>query len=221
MNFGRTMVIVAHCDDEVLGAGGLIHNLAQKLYEISIVIVSPKSILSRPGVNEDYAETLMSQAESVSKILGSNKPVFGSFDKEISSISETKVNRWIKDQIDSFSPNVVVTHQGNELHNDHNIVSSAVSIASRPKGGESSIDIIHFEPISVYPAKDFWPNLYLSMSRSDIDAKIKAMEIYDGELQTHETDWRTVYGIRSRAIIRGLECSKELAEAFSIWRSYI
>lgn len=221
MNFNKTMIIVAHCDDEVLGAGGLIHNLSSRGSEISIVIVSPRSILSRPDVKEDYAELLMDQAEEVSKILGSCKPIFGPFDREITDVRETEVNRWIKDQIESFGPTVIVTHQGKELHNDHNMVSSAVSVAARPKGGRRNIDIVHFEPISVYPSSDFWPNLYLSMSKLDIDSKIKAMEIYDGELQTHQTDWRTVYGIMSRATIRGLESSSELAEAFSIWRSYI
>lgn len=223
MNFDKTMVIVAHCDDEVLGAGGLIHNLSSHGSEVAVVIVSPRSILSRPGVGEDYAEKLMSQAESVAKVLGSNRPVFGKFDREIThcDTSETEVNVWVQNEISSFCPDMIVTHPGNELHNDHNMVSTAVSVAARPRGGKKKIDVIHFEPISVYPATNFWPNLYLSMNQTDIDAKVRAMELYDGEIQKHETDWRTVYGITSRANIRGLECCSELAEAFSIWRSYL
>lgn len=221
MNFDKTMVIVAHCDDEVLGAGGLIHNLSSHGSEVAVVVVSPRSINSRPGVEDGYAEKLMSQAESVAKVLGSRKPIFGKFRQEITSIKETEVNNWIQAEIASFCPDLIVTHPGNELHNDHNMVSKAVSIASRPNGGGKRIDVIQFEPVGVYPATNFWPDLYLSMNETDIDAKVRAMELYEGEIQKHRVDWRTVYGIRSRANIRGLECSSELAEAFSIWRSYI
>lgn len=99
MNFDKTMVIVAHCDDEVLGAGGLIHNLSSHGSEVAVVVVSPRSINSRPGVEDGYAEKLMSQAESVAKVLGSRKPIFGKFRQEITSIKEEECmfKRWGND----------------------------------------------------------------------------------------------------------------------------
>lgn len=216
----KSMVIVAHPDDEVLGAGGLISSISSNGAEVHVAIVSPRSILSRPGVSEDYVSGLIDQAMKASKVLGAKNLIFGNFDRELTAVRETEVNLLVNKMVNSVCPDTIITHPGNELHNDHNIVSKAVSIAARPRGGRKKISVLQFEQIGVYPSSDFWPNFYVTLTSEDIECKVKAMECYNGELQKHPNDWRTLYGIRARANLRGLECGSEFAEAYRIFRSY-
>ena len=216
----KILVVVAHPDDEVLGSGGLIHNLAERRKRVNVAIVCPRSVTAREGVGEKYARTLMNQAYLAANELGIKDLYFGEFKHELShpSISRIEVNRWVASVIFKDGCDTVITHAGKELHQDHNIVSEAVSIAARPRGNKN-IEVLHCEPIGAYP-HEFWPNLYAPLSEEDVEAKIKALACYEGEVQKQANGWRTLEGIRAKAKIRGIESGTDWAEAFSIWRCY-
>ena len=67
----KALILVAHADDESLGAGGLIQKLVKKDWEVSVVFLS-NGILDVRVVIEDNRE----DANNACKVLGVKNPVF-------------------------------------------------------------------------------------------------------------------------------------------------
>lgn len=216
----NVLVIAAHPDDEVLGAGGLIHKLTAGGAKVSTAIVCPGGVKPRPGVTDEYVQELIHQSFRVAKILGVKYQKIGPFDyAELSheSVSRRDVHYWIEAVVEELDPDTIITHSSLELHADHRIVAEAVKVATRPNHRKRKV--IHFDPVSIYQ-DGFIPNYYVILGEQDIEAKESAMSCYDGEIQKDTYGWRNLRAIRAKAIARGLECSAELAEAYFISRDY-
>ena len=87
----------------------------------------------------------------------------------------------IEEQINSFKPDLILTHHNYDLNIDHRITSQAVMTAPRPVG--SSLQIASFEtPSSTEWQFDnhlsFNPNLFVKLEKDSIDAKMNAIEAY-------------------------------------------
>ena len=70
----RAMVLMAHADDETLGAGGLIQKLVQSSWDVSIVLLSD-GILKTRGLTEDNR----GDSKKACEILGVGDPIFLGF----------------------------------------------------------------------------------------------------------------------------------------------
>ena len=70
---------------------------------------------------------------NATSIVGFKKvEVFDFPDNEFDSVSLLSVIKIIEEQIDSFNPDIILTHHNNDLNIDHRITSQAVLTASRP-----------------------------------------------------------------------------------------
>ena len=225
LSFGKTLIVAAHPDDEVLGCGGLIAKLVKHGEKVRVVFVAEGSSCRHNTFSDKVQEEIKFRNQcgiEAMKSLGVNDYHFynlpcGRLDME-PIIEITKI---IEKEILDYGPTSVVTHSRNDLHNDHKVVYSAPVQATRPLGNIVK-NLLSFEILSSSEwsyTEYFKPNLFVNIS-STIDAKINAMHCYSSE-QPKYPHPRSDRVIKSLAILRGSQSGVEYSEGFEIIRSFL
>ena len=115
------------------------------------------------------------------------------------------------------------THHGGDVNIDHQRTFEAVMTACRPMQEEMVKTIITFETPSgtewrsPSDPRHFLPNLFFSVSESDVDAKIKGMESYEFERRNYPHP-RLTEAIKIQAQRCGVVVGTNFAEAFCLIR---
>ena len=226
----KILVVVAHPDDEVLGAGGTINKLV-KVHRSEIkVIILGEGLTSRsdernPDLYKEELKIHKSNIIEAKNILGYQEVVTYDFpDNRFDTVPLITLIKTIEKEKEIFSPDVVLTHHYGDLNIDHQKTFEAVITACRPLKNETVKAIITFEiPSSTdwqieSNNKQFKPNLYLSLDKENVESKIKAMEKYTYEKRKFPHP-RSPKAISLLAEYRGMSIGENFAEAFSIVRS--
>lgn len=218
----KILVVAAHPDDEVLGAGGTILKHAQKGDAVYLLILGD-GVTSR-GVSGLEIKTRRDQAGRAAKFLGIKKVFLETLpDNKFDAVPLLEIVKRVEKAVKAVKPNLVYTHFNNDLNIDHRLTCQAVMTACRPQPGFCVKKILAFEVLSSteWQAKKknklFCPNEYNDIGKF-IDKKIKAMEIYNNELREYPHP-RSKEGIKILAQYRGLEVGFKYAEAFEIIRN--
>ncbi len=208
----KAMILVAHADDESLGAGGLIQKLVKKDWEVSVVFLT-NGILDIRGVIEDNRE----DAFNACKTLGVNKPYFLDYKDQYFDTYP------IADMANSVAsigidPDLIITHAATDLNLDHRIVADISRIIGRPKTKPISILACEIPSTSFWNASPFPVNYYVDIS-DEIDKKIEAFSEYKNELQEYPHPW-SKKGLKLLAEYHGMQSGYKYAEAFQLIRGY-
>jgi LmbE family N-acetylglucosaminyl deacetylase len=200
----KTMVISPHCDDEVLGCGGILDN--RKGFSNTFVYylgVDLFHIVKR--------EVRLSEVKSVASFLNFE---FVVGKNTVNSYQKDLIINEITDIINELKPEEVFIPNGAAYNQDHKEVYDACIIALRPH------DLNHFVPnVFVYEVDQYllWgdnkfePNYFESI---DIRNKIGAYQLYNSQVRS----FRPPELLEKYAYIRGLSCKLEYAESFKIVR---
>lgn len=214
MKIKRLAVIVAHPDDEVLGCGGLLLKLKNEV-KIDILYLNNGNDLRGNGKVVRYNDQIaLVNLKLKSGCLVQNFPS-ARFDTEpIHDIVQS-----IEGFLEETEADTILTHDINDLHQDHIAVHKAVLIASRFTGKSKVKNIVTFPVISsseVNPSWKFNPNMYVDIS-DVIGQKIKLMEIYEDELNAMSFH-RGTEGIRIWAKFYGMRSNMKYAEVYNVLR---
>jgi LmbE family N-acetylglucosaminyl deacetylase len=225
LNFGKTLVVAAHPDDEVLGCGGLIAKLINQGEQVRVVFIAEGTSCRYEALNKKVQEEIDYRNQCSIEALRSlgvsshnfyNLPC-GRLDKE----PIIEIAKIIEKEISDYMPTTVLTHSSNDVHNDHKITFRAVLQATRPVG-KIVKNLLSFEILSSTEwnyIEAFKPNIFVDVT-STIEAKINAMHCYSSE-QPKYPHPRSDKGIRSLASMRGSQSGVEYAEGFKIIRSFL
>ena len=124
-----SLVVVAHPDDEVLGAGGTIYQLTQSGYAVTVCILSGEVDARN---NRPTVEQLADDVRSSSAILGVCDVINGHFPNiEFNMVPHLELVKFIEKVIVKTKPDVVFTHHPGDLNNDHLHTSLACQAAVR------------------------------------------------------------------------------------------
>lgn len=221
------LVIAAHPDDEVLGAGGAIARWSNEGQSVHILImaegVTSRSIAGAKSPLSELSE-LVECAKRSAKILGAASIDFVNLpDNRMDSLALLDVIKPIEAKIDTLLPHTVVTHQPNCLNIDHQITNRAAVTACRGLPGASVKTMLFFESPSSSEWQvpgaglSFQPNWYVNIE-STIEIKMAALKEYDCEMRSfpHARSYETV---RHLAHLRGSHAGLKAAEAFSLGRN--
>ncbi len=223
------MVVVAHPDDELLGLGAAMHKLIhQHQCQIHVVILG-EGITSRADSRDTslWENELKIHRENIRNaqaIIGYQSVSIYDFpDNRFDSVALLDIIKVIEHEKSKFRPEVIFTHHGGDLNVDHQRTFEAVITACRPMEHEEVKTIITFETPSgtewqaSTDPRHFIPNLFFSVTKEDVGAKIKGMESYEFEKRPYPHP-RSPQALNIQAQRWGIAVGSEYAEAFCLIR---
>ena len=217
----KNLLIFAHPDDDILGVGGYIAKYSNK-QKFKVIFIGEGSS-SRFDIKEKHLikndiDKRKKMSLNALKFLGVKDVSFfpyicGKFDQ--TPILE--IIKIIEQEIKTFQPNNIFTHDRNDLNQDHKIVYDATMVATRP--GKHSLSINKILTCEILSSSNlnfvnpFDPNYFEYLEESHIKKKIKSFNYYYSEHQDKNLP-RNKRGIYNLAIFRGMQCNFEFAEAY-------
>lgn len=215
------LVVVAHPDDEVLGAGATMYRLCQQGEEVNVCIMSGQAEARslRPTdyeLNEDTNASLM--------LLGINQSFLGEFPNiKLNTVPHLDLVRFIEDAIIKTEADIIITHHPSDLNNDHLHTSLACQEAARlfqrnPKYKPLK-ELLFMEVPSAtewalnFSMNDFRPDTFIEVGEEAVEKKIEALSQYRGVMRPYPHP-RSDESIKGLAAFRGSQSGCNYAEAF-------
>ena len=214
------VVVAAHPDDELLGAGGTIARHIQAGDEAHAVVVADGAGSRYPG---ELAATLEKQALRAAEIIGFASVRFLALpDQRLDGVPLIELTQRLEAVLGEFRPAVVYTHFPEDVNVDHGLVARAAWTACRPYRLQGLRRFAVFET----PSSTEWawpldgttlqPNLFVDVT-STLQMKIAAMECYETELRPYPHP-RSSRALRERAAFWGSHVGRLAAEPFRVLR---
>jgi N-acetylglucosamine malate deacetylase 1 len=226
----KCLVVAAHPDDEVLGAGGTIARLSQNGVDVAVLYITGGKG-GRKTLQEAESDIVKKEQEILSReiqesccFLGVKRYERLSFpDNRLDTVSRMDISLQISEFASSFKPDVVFTHHPGDYNWDHTITYDATLMAFRANFGDHyPAAIFSYEVLSSSERSAqntnfiFCPNFFVDISTT-IEAKKSAISLYKSELKVYPHP-RSVEGVEYLARKRGQEVGWMHAEAFQIVR---
>lgn len=215
------LVVAAHPDDEVLGAGGTMYKLAKEGAEVSVCVLSGgvEARRFRPS-DEELADDISTSAGT----LGVNRVIKGGF-PNIAFNTEAHLHlvQFIEKALVEIQPDLVITHHPSDTNNDHLHTSLACQAAMRLFQRRTDVKPIReFWYMEVPSATDwsvnramapFTPNTFVEVGEEGVARKIAALSQYRGVMRDYPHP-RSGETLRGLAAYRGSQAGLVFAEAF-------
>lgn len=216
----KYLIVVAHPDDEVLGAGASISRWTQNgdIVDVVIMCAEAKARAFRPDDNE-----LEDDTNASTKYLGVDRIFEATFPNiEMNTVPHLKLVQFIESAIKESEPDIVITHHPADTNNDHLQTSMAC---------QEAIRLFQRRP-EVKRVKEFWymevpsctewainnamnlfrPNCYVEVGQEGVDAKITALGMYRGVMRPYPHPRSAEY-ITGLAAVRGASGERTMLKA--------
>lgn len=217
----KALVVVAHPDDEVLGAGGTLAQLSTAGHDIHVLFMSGEVNVRerRPADGELDADIRAAQNR-----LGTHSVRKGPFPNiRMNTVDHVDLVKYVESAIREVEPSWIFTHHPNDLNDDHRQTSTATQAAARlhqrGNGGKPLRGLLFMEILSStdwqfastnYP---FEPTAFFKIGTTGLATKVEALSCYRGVMRPYPHP-RSTESLHALAILRGSQAGMEYAEAF-------
>jgi LmbE family N-acetylglucosaminyl deacetylase len=216
----RIVVVAAHPDDELLGAGATIARQVRTGDEAHAVVVADGAGSRYP---DELVARLEKQALRAAEIIGFASTRFLALpDQRLDGMPLIDLTQQLETVLDEIRPAVVYTHFPEDVNTDHGRVARATWTACRPYRMPGLRRFAVFET----PSSTEWawpvggtalqPNLFVDVTAT-LENKIGAMECYETELRGYPHP-RSARALRERAAFWGSHVGTLAAEPFRVLR---
>lgn len=222
----NVLFIVAHPDDEVLGAGATIHKLVNEGHKVAVA-----TLANHAAARANLSDTLSADQEKAFSIMGVQKSYSADFPNiQMNTVPHLKLVQFIESCIEDWKADSIYTHHPSDTNNDHVMTSYAAQAASRlfqRKPGVPALkQFIYMEvPSSTEwsfdsSANRFAPNMFVEIGKEGVEVKLKALDAYTGVMRPYPHP-RSTEAIEGLAAYRGVQAGCNYAEAFEcvFWRN--
>lgn len=221
--FGRTLVVAPHADDEVLGAGGTMARLAEAGVEVHVAVVTEGQ---PPAYSDEYMRSLKSEAAEAHRMLGvKGTHWLAQPAAQLGELAHGRLNAALRRIVVDLDPRTIMIPFLGDIHLDHQRVFLSSLVASRPHQADYPRLILAYETMSEtnwnapYITPSFVPNMFIDIEGT-LDRKLEAMAAFSSQLRAapHE---RSLESLRALATLRGATVHRGAAEAFIVIRNVL
>lgn len=226
----RLLVIAPHPDDEVIGCGGLIRkikNYGGKVYVLFLTVGDTEDFSEKGLSTEDERKTEIEIVSQFLKIDNCHLAFAGNNNHlKLDTVGQKALMDMIERKsivsIEKVKPTMIAFPSSLSYNQDHRIVALATHAALRPTSGKNKhlVDMV----LSYEEAADKWtlhnqpePNLFIKLTKAELDAKIKALSLYISQLR-FTPSLRATKTLRALAVLRGAQSGSHLAEGYNSYR---
>lgn len=216
----RVVVLGAHPDDEILGAGGTLARHVMAGEEVHAIVVADGA---SSRASDEMKVALEKDAARAAETIGFTSIRLESLpDQRLDTVAFVDLTQIIESILDDIQPHVVYTHFPGDVNVDHGLVARATWTACRPYARPQLRRFAVFETPSstewAWPVNDssLQPNLFVDITET-LDTKIAAMECYQSELREYPHP-RSSRSLRERAAYWGSHVGRRAVEPFRILR---
>lgn len=215
----NVLFVVAHPDDEVLGAGATIHKLIREGHKVAVC-----TLANHAAARANISTTLADDQKKAFSIMGVEKSYAGDFPNiQMNTVPHLHLVQFIEAAIVDWKAESIYTHHPTDTNNDHVMTSYAAQAASRlfqRKAGVPALkQFIYMEvPSSTEWSLDssfnrFSPNMFVEIGKDGLDVKLRALAAYKGVMRPYPHP-RSEEAIAGLAAYRGVQAGCNYAEAF-------
>ena len=219
----KYLLVVAHPDDEVLGAGASMFRWSREGHQIDVAIMctEAKARAFRPEDKE-----LDEDLNASSDFLGIHRKFEATFPNiEMNTVPHLKLVQFIESAIRESEPDIIITHHPADTNNDHLQTSMACQEAVRLFQRRPEVKRVRELWYMEVPSCTEWkinsamvtfnPNCYVGVGKEGVDAKVKALSMYRGVMRPYPHP-RSAEFIEGLAAYRGGQWGLMYAEAFEV-----
>lgn len=226
-------IIAPHPDDEVLGCGGLIKKIKDNGGKVYVLFLTV-------GDTQDYRKEGLStgserlrEIERVAKYMKYDdyRIAFqgNQYHLRLDQLAQLELMKELENgplSLNKLKPGIVATPYFSDYNQDHRAATMALFGATRPTPDDQkplTKIILGYESV---PTAGWWDagkqnmNFYLHLSKKELDAKMKGLELYTSQVRLGNHP-RALASIKKLAAMRGIESGVDAAEAFFTYRLII
>lgn len=215
------LIVVAHPDDEVLGAGATMYVKSHKgdNVDVCIMVGGVEVRHLRPDDN-----ALESDIAGSAGLLGVRSLVKGTFPNiQLNNVPHLKLVQFIEQSILQTQPDVVITHHPCDTNNDHLHTSLACQAAIRLFQRRTDVKPVKELWYMEVPSATEWsvnqsmlpftPNTFVEAGEEGVEKKIEALSQYRDVMRPYPHP-RSPETLKGLAAYRGSQAGLNYAEAF-------
>jgi LmbE family N-acetylglucosaminyl deacetylase len=215
------LFVVAHPDDEVLGAGGTIAKLTSEGHRAEVCILCGEA-----GARKNRPETdkLHQDIVRCNKMLGVARILLGKFPNiAFNRVPHLKMVQFIEEILTVTQAESIFTHHPGDLNNDHYQTSIACQAAVRLFQRSANINPVKELNFMEIPSSTEWglnsslrpftPNLFVELQEEGVERKLSALSQYEGVMREYPHP-RSETAIKGLAAYRGCQAGMKYAEGF-------
>lgn len=215
----KYLFVVAHPDDETLGAGATIHKFVREGNQVAVAIM-----VSQVAARRDLSSTLSDDEAKAMAILGVHKVYHADFPNiKMNTVPHLELVQFIESCIDDWGAEIIYTHHPSDTNNDHAVTSFACQAASRLFQRKPGLPRLKQFVYMEVPSSTEWsfdtssirfsPNMFIEVGKEGVESKLKALSAYKGVMRPYPHP-RSEEAITGLAAYRGVQAGCNYAEAF-------
>lgn len=204
------LVVCAHSDDQIFGAGGTLTKYAQEGFEIKTVIMSYGEMGNFWLKEHLTIEMRVSESEHADKVIkGSGVVFFDLVEGKFGIDAEKKDTvKELAEIIKKENPLKVFTHSEDDPLKDHRETLKIVLKAI--KKSKKNIPVYTFNVWNVFNLKKDLPRMVVDISDT-FSIKIKALKCFNSQKHAR---FFLVWSVYAKAFFHGIQNRKKWAEVF-------
>lgn len=213
------LIVVAHPDDETLGAGATIRKLVDGGNKVAVCIMA-----NHAAARANISVTLAEDEKAALELLGVSKQYNADFPNiKMNTVPHLELVQFIEKTIEDFGATALITHHPSDTNNDHVMTSYAVQAASRLFQRKPDILPLELLLYMEVPSSTEWsldtsasrfsPNYFVEIGESGVEIKLRALDQYKGVMRPYPHP-RSSEAIKGLAAYRGVQAGCNYAEAF-------
>ncbi|MDD4730031.1 MAG: PIG-L family deacetylase [Dysgonamonadaceae bacterium] len=213
------LIVVAHPDDEVLGAGATIHKLIRQGNQVAICTMA-----NHAAARANISDTLIDDQNNAMRVLGVEKVYAADFPNiKMNIVPHLDLVQFIEKCIEDFKAEAIITHHPSDTNNDHVMTSYAAQAASRLFQRKDGVPKLKQFMYMEVPSSTEWsfdssanrfePNFFVEIGKEGVQIKLKALAAYNGVMRAYPHP-RSDEALTGLAAYRGAQAGCNYAEAF-------